>query len=416
MSKIKVFLFSFAIFGYGVISFLISDASSSRRVTVPYRLIILILSFCVVLFSLNNTNQRVKLQKNTSFQKTANLLQIVFFILFIFIFVYSLRLLFETSVLDNLLINPSSEYLLRWFGMCLLPGLSFLFINSKQSQSYLNCSWLFLTITSLLALQFDPQQSRSFTEQGRLATPGLDPISLAHTGVSLVLLSTFIFFQNKKKIIGIAFQGICLLTLFIGCYIIFLGASRGPTISLFFCMVLLFIGAIHNGTKPLKFSVLLLAGLIGLASASGLAVRIGSSFLYRLSGIFAPGSGINPTDSVRIEWLQTSKALIWDNLMLGYGLELPGIGYPHNIIVEAFLTTGILGGIIFTAIYLYSVGKAISLIINAWETWGWLGLIYIQHAIATVLSGALSYSDIFWYLLFAVMSRRKLNHNSLEKG
>lgn len=416
MNKIKVILFGFAVFGYGAISFLISDSSSSHRVTVPYRLIVLILSFCVVFFSLNKTNQRSKHQQNTSLQKTASLLQILFFILFLFIFVYSLRLLLETSVLDKALVNPSREYFLKWFGMCLFPGLSFLFIHSKQSQSYLQCSWFFLSIASLSILLFDPQKSRSFTEQGRLATPGLDPISLGNIGVSLVLLSTFIFFKTKKKFLGIAFQGICCITLLIGCYVVFLGASRGPTIALFFCMLLLLIGAIHNGIKTLKFSVFLLAGLIGLVSASGVAVRIGSSFLYRISGILAPGSGINPTDSVRIEWLRASKELIWSNLMLGYGLELPGVGYPHNIIVEAFLTTGVLGGIIFTAIFLYSLGKAISLIINDWETWGWLGLIYIQQAIAAFFAGALSYSNVFWYLLFAVMSRRQLNHNSLEKS
>ena len=411
MGKIKVFLFGFAVFGYGAISFLISDASNSRRVTIPYRLIVLILSFCVILFSLNKTNQSIKQQQNTSLQTTASLLQIVYLILFIFVSIYSLRLLIEISALNNLLVKHSSEYALRWFGLCIIPGLSFLFINSKQSQSYLNCSWLFLSITSLLVLQYDPQESRSFIEQGRLNTPGLNPILLAHTGVSLVLISTFIFLQDKKKL-DIYFQWICFITLLIGCYITSLGASRGPAISLFLGLLLLFIGAIHNSTKPLKFLVILLAALIGLASTSGLAVRIGSSFLYRVSGIFAPGSGINPTDSLRIEWLQTSKELILDNLMLGYGLELPEVGYPHNIVVEAFLSTGIVGGIIFTFIYLYSIVKALFLVINNWEDWGWLGIIYIQHAIAVIVSGSLYGSNIFWYLLFAVISRRKIRHNT----
>jgi len=412
MGKIKVFLFGFALFGYGAVSFLISDASSSRMVTIPYRAIILILSFCVILFSLNKTSQRIKKQ-DLSLQTTASLLQIVYLIIFIFIFMYSLRLLLEISALDNLLVKPSSEYLLRWFCLCIIPGLSFLFINSKQSQSYLNCSWLFLSITSLLILQLDPQESQSFIEQGRLSTPGLNPISLAHTGVSLILISTFIFLKYNKKKLGIAFQLICFITLFIGCYVTSLGASRGPAIALFIGLLLLFIGAIHNSTKPLKFLVIILAGLIGLASTSGLAVRIGSSFLYRVSGIFAPGSGINPTDSLRIEWLQTSKELILDNLMLGYGLELPEVGYPHNIVVEAFLSTGIFGGIIFTFIYFYSILKALYLIFNDWVNWGWLGIIYIQYAIVVIVSGSLYNSNIFWCLLFAVISRRKVRHNSI---
>jgi hypothetical protein len=362
----------------------------------------------VILFSLRKTVRIARQEQNKSLQKTATLLQTVLFLSFLFVSIYSLRVSWETSILEQTLVNPSKEYLLRWFAMCLLPGLSFLFIHQKQSQGYLYCSWIFLFITSLLTLQLDPQQSLSFTQQGRLASPGLDPISIAHAGVSLVLLSTFIFFKNKAKFLHLASEYIVLLAILIGCYVISLGASRGPSIALFFGMVLLLIGAIRNRVKSQRVSVILFAGLIGLLLASGIAVRAGSSFLYRISGIFAPGSNINPTDSVRMEWLQTSQELIGNNLILGYGLELPGIGYPHNVLVEAFLATGVLGGLIFTIIYLYSIIKAISLVMNQWEQWGWLGLIYIQYAIAVIVSGSLYSSTSFWYLLFAVISRHSI--------
>jgi hypothetical protein len=429
----KIFLFGFALFGYGSISFLVNDPSVSRVVTVPYRLIILLLSFFVILYSIVKENKKLYNYQTQSVFKIKTLSQLILFFLFIFIFVYSIRLSFDLSNLDNFLIRPSNEYLLNWFGICLLPGLSFLFIHPKQSENYLYCSWFFLLITSLLALFINKQESIVFIQQGRLSGAAFNSILLSHYGVSLVLLSTFIFFSTsissinlsvrwrailslktikksmKSKIhLNIYLSFFCLLTIFLGCFVILLASSRGPILAAIFCVVLLIIGARKNHVKLSKLLTMVTIGFSGLVIASYMALQLGSSFLDRISGIFAQDSSLNSIDSIRSNFLQSSNTLIWDNFILGYGLELPGTGYPHNLVVEAFLSTGFLGGIIFTIVYFYSIGKAIFLIMNDWEQWGWLGLIYVQYAIGAMLSGALYSSSTFWYLLFAVISRKSL--------
>lgn len=437
----KIFLFGFALFGYGSISFLVNDPSVSRVVTVPYRLIVLLLSFFVILYSIVKENKRLYHYKTQSVFKIKTLSQLILFFLFIFIFLYSIRLLFDLSNLAGFLIRPSNEYLLNWFGICLLPGLSFLFIHPKQSENYLYCSWFFLLITSLLALFINKQESIVFIQQGRLSGAAFNPILLSHYGVSLVLLSTFIFFSTsikgsinlsirwraifylktlKKRIkskiyLNIRLSVFCLLTIFLGCFVILLASSRGPTLAAIFCLVLLIIGARRNYVKLSKLLTMVSIGFTGLVIASYMALQLGSSFLDRISGIFAQDSNLNFIDPIRSSFLQKSTTLIWDNFIFGYGLELPGTGYPHNLVVEAFLSTGVLGGLIFATVYFYSVGKAIFLIMNDWEQWGWLGLIYVQYAIGAMLSGALYSSYTFWYLLFAVISRKSLRQSYIVK-
>lgn len=406
INQVKVFFFGFAIFGYGVISFLVDDASNSRRVTVPYRFTVLMLSFLVILSSLRKEKKRGDEYRRESKRNTANLHQTLLFILLLFIFIYSIRLLLEISILDKILTQPPNEYLLNWLGICLIPGLAFLFTNSKQSNNYLYCSWLFLTVISCLVLFIDPQTSLAFRLQGRLTNPALDPISLSHYGTSLVLTSAFILVSKQRRFV--LTDIIYLLAIFLGCFSLFIGGSRGPVVALLACLVLLYFGAVRSRINFKKLSGIIIAFLGIAAITSLLATRLGSLSLYRLEGIFTQNIMVATSDSNRLSYLQKGFELIWNNLILGYGLELPGIGYPHNLVLEAFLGTGVFGGLIFTGIYLYSVVKAISLIRNDWKRWGWLGIIFIQYAIAALIAGTLYKSYTFWYLLFAVISRKTI--------
>lgn len=406
--KIKVFFFGFAIFGYGVISFLVDEASTSRRITVPYRFTVLLLSIVVISLSIKKEMKINKtIDKNHRKLEGAKLYQVFLFLLFLFLSIYSIRLLFDISSVGNILTRTPSDYFLNWIGICLLPGFAFLFLSSKEHKSYLYCSLFFLFVTCLLVLFIDPQSSVAFIQQGRLTNAALDPISLSHVGTSLVLISAFILISKKRN--SLLLSLISLAGIFLGCYSLFMGASRGPLLALIVGIILIFVGASKSRMIPLKFLGLMAIVMLFVPIASMIAARLGGLYLYRFVGIFNNNVTVATSDSDRLFYLKSALNLIWHNIIVGYGLEVPKIGYPHNLIVEAFLSTGVFGGIIFTCVYLYSLIKAISLIRNDWERWGWLGLIYMQYAIAAMLSSALYSASSFWYLLFVMMSRRKVN-------
>lgn len=401
-TEIKIGLFSTALFGYGIIASSINDASTSRMITIPYRLIVLIASILVILFSTNisNVNHDRKLLAGTRISST---------FIIIFIISYSFRLFFDTGY-NNLLIRESSEYLFYWFGICLIPGITFLFLDLKSSQKYLYLSWIFLAIASILALPLivEGQVSKVFAEQGRLAGEALNPISLGHQSGSLLLISLYILLNresSKNRIIKVPY----IFSLMLGLILLFFAASRGPIVAIIVCVCLLLLSLQYQGINTFKIFGIIIIAIIFANIAFSFALDSGSSFLERFTSILS-GDYFGYSQFVqRPELYQEASELIAEYPIFGYGLEIPNLGYPHNLILEAFLATGLLGGSLFLIIYIYAAIKAISIIIAKNNSWSWLGLLYIQYAIGSMFSGNLYASSTFWYLLFAILGLKKID-------
>lgn len=401
-TEIKIGLFSTALFGYGIIASSINDASTSRMITIPYRLVVLIVSILVILFSINisNINHDRKLLAGTRISST---------FIIIFIISYSFRLFFDTGY-NNILIRESSEYLLYWFGICLIPGITFLFLDLKSSQKYLYLSWIFLAIASILALPLivEGQVSKVFTEQGRLAGEALNPISLGHQSASLLLISLYILLNResfKNRIIKVPY----IFSLMLGMILLFFAASRGPIVAIIVCVCLLLLSWQYRGINTFKIFGIIIIAIIFVNIAFSFALDSGSSFLERFTS-FLNGDDFGYSQFVqRPELYQKASELIAEYPIFGYGLEIPNLGYPHNLIVEAFLATGLLGGSLFLIIYIYTAIKAIGIIMAKNNPWSWLGLLYIQYAIGSIFSGSLYNSSTFWCLLFAILGLKKID-------
>ncbi|MBW4454661.1 MAG: O-antigen ligase family protein [Nostoc indistinguendum CM1-VF10] len=399
---IKIGLFSIALFGYGIIAPSINDASTSRLITIPYRVIVLIASLLVILFN-SNINYEKNLLVRTKISS-------VFIILFIFF--YSFRLFYETSY-NNLLIRESSEYLLNWFGICLIPGITFLFLDLKQYKKYLYSSWAFLGTASILALPLiaQGQLSKVFQEQGRLAGEALNPISLGHQGGSLLLISLYILvnIELSKNRIG---KLVCIFFLVTGLILLFLAASKGPIVAIFVCVCLLLVSLQHQRVNTFKIFSIITVAVVFANIAFSFALDSGSSLIERFTSLLS-GDYFGYSQFVqRPELYQKVSELIVEYPIFGYGLEVPNLGYPHNLILEAFLATGFLGGSLFLMLYIYATIKAISIVMAKNNSWSWLGLLYIQYAVAVMFSGALYNSYIFWYLLFAIIGLKKTKLNT----
>ncbi|MEH1816448.1 MAG: O-antigen ligase family protein [Nostoc sp.] len=401
-TEIKIGLFSTALFGYGIIASSINDASTSRMITIPYRSIVLIASILVILFSRNisNVNHDRKLLAGTRVLST---------FIIIFIFSYSFRLLFDIGY-NDLLIRESSEYLLYWFGVCLVPGITFLFLDLKSSKKYLYLSWIFLVIASILALPLivQGQVSKVFAEQGRLAGEALNPISLGHQGGSLLLITLYILLNresSKNRIIKVSYT-FCLM---VGLSLLFFAASRGPIIAIIVCVCLLLLSLQYQEINTFKIFGIIIIAIIFATIAFSFALDSGSSFLERFTSLLS-GDDFGYSQFVqRPELYQKASELIAEYPIFGYGLEIPNLGYPHNLILEAFLATGLLGGSLFLMIYIYAAIKAIGIIMAKNNSWSWLGLLYIQYAIGSMFSGNLYASSTFWYFLFAILGLKKID-------
>lgn len=400
---IKVFFFGYALFGFNVVSSLVSDSEQSRIITIPYRLSVVIIGIFLMLkpWFLSKKQQVIAHKFKNSLALTG---------LLIFVTAYSCRVIWDTVLTNNALTRDNSEYLFFWLGISLIPSFSFFSIDISKFKEYFFCCWILLLMGNLLSLfSGNSLQSAFLVQQGRFATTVINPILLGSFGSCLSLMSLFYIWQNKKSI-NPRFLGY-LIGLVVGIVVLILAASKGPFIGFILSALILIC---FNQINKIKFKQLLVIFTISVSFIfliSYLQNVMGTNFYSRVVEKLLLEASFESLDTQRVNYFQASLTLIDQNLWLGYGLELPGEGYPHNLILESFLATGLIGGILFIYVYCYTLVKAIRLV-NSKEM-GWLGLLYIQYAILALLSGSLYASFIFWYLLFAVVNPNvKLFNNS----
>jgi O-antigen ligase len=124
--------------------------------------------------------------------------------------------------------------------------------------------------------------------------------------------------------------------------------------------------------------------------------------LESIANITAGRKGDASTDS-RIEmysdcWNQFLSSPLW-----GSGIVEKNTGfYPHNVLLESFMSTGLIGGLIFIVLSLFLIQKSIFLLKN--YALGWSGLLAIQYYIASLFSGSLFGSSNMWLSMVFVFS------------
>lgn len=93
--------------------------------------------------------------------------------------------------------------------------------------------------------------------------------------------------------------------------------------------------------------------------------------------------------------------------IIGGPIELPSDGsYPHNIILEAFMVTGIIGGPLFLLFFLTMARLAF--IVFRFSSFGWIAIFHYQVAISALFSGALYSSERYWISAGLVISAYRL--------
>jgi O-antigen ligase len=396
MNNRQNFLVVLALFGYGIVALLIKDPLASRLITIPFRFIVLSLGILTIWDSLPLLRQ-----KKWDFSPFIVRISLIFFIV-----AYSTRLIYDT-LNSNTLQLDAFEYLVSWFGIAMIPGFAFIFLKGN-GESTLRIAWLCLNAISLMALQNISLDNQLIKDHGRLGTELLNPISLGIYGGSLLVLSLYIFLSQSwtNTFRQQAIKAAVLFSSLLGIYLVFASGSKGPTFSTLSALFAVIMSQ-SNKNSRVKLGLTLIGIALFAFIASSLIANTelvtNSSFFDRFASFFN-GDGYDATDSAgRGGVYQMAIELFLKNPLLGFGLEVPGIGYAHNLILDAFLSTGIIGGLSFTIVFFYSLFKCFSMIVNANNSWKWLCFLYIEYAVIGMFSGGLYRGDVFWYLLFAII-------------
>jgi len=371
--------------GFAFISFLPGLLRvNTRSVTVPFRALVVAFALLIILRSLSS---KVIVRGWT----------VRFFGLFWII--YLIRMLSDTYLFPVSLGRPRNEFWLFGLGITMLPAVALLsrlsITGSRRASRSLYIALIMVSFLSILNF------SNAF-EDGRLSGNLVtNAIELGHLGASLSIISAW-FFVDRSRDVSIS-RAVLLITMVLGLTITILAGSRGPILGLIVVAVIMFLYSTEARSK-LRIIVILALVAVIIPLLVTMTLDLGGSLLGRIEYLRDYDNFQN--DRRIILWSEAWR-LYLENPILGSSLDIPGMGYPHNIIIEGFMATGTFGGLLLVAIVI-SGSRAMLRLVSTGSPAAWIGLLFIQYLVGALFSGTLYDDSQFWYLYAGVIAASQM--------
>jgi len=363
----------------------------SRLFSMPYRVGFLAFSLIIILHGI----------LTRSFSRLGRL----WIPLLIFWLLYFIRIGIDGYILPIPLRIEPIEYIQRAVGMTFIPMFIFLIGRSPKGDSLaFKAFWTFNIGCVVFALFFyrniigGSYRSLMIHEIDRATL--LDPITLSYYGVIAALISFHLLLMDysPKKLRTL----LLFVVLIGGLAIIFLGETRSALLCvLLMSMVILFMSRQkpHDSSHPIV--VLCIVTAIGVSSFMVMQ-WIGSETINRYEGMTQLLMAVDPnTGSGRLGIYQDTLDQIIKHPLFGSSLEIPTrMLYPHNHILEAFMTTGIIGGLSFIFLC-WATLKRCFVILQKKTRYGWIAIIFMVYFFVGLFSSPII-GSAFWYSMLAV--------------
>jgi len=284
------------------------------------------------------------------------------------------------------------------FSLSILIAFSFRYDAAFGS----NKSYNFLVVTLAIGLfmaYFLAKESSNEALAGRFdANSTVNMINYGQMGCALSLLSIYGFVNKRIRFGKIIFTAL----FFLGVVSIIKAGTRSPVVVLIMVTVFYFLSR-SGFAKGLIVTSLALVGLwLSLGFLSELSEDLGSSLSERLVSAVE-----NRETSGRDKIYGNTLDIIGDAPLFGDFYLIPSgpgkEGYPHNFFLEAFMTTGIIGGIPFAIMVLIILYKSYQLLQQKRRS-GWIVLMFLQVLVYGMFSSSLYSSQDFWALCLFMLS------------
>lgn len=329
-----VWLVSFFLFpGYYIgLSFLyyFNIPHLSRFYSVPLRIT---LSFLMLYFIVKN---KKRLKKNS-------LIFVVFSLLYIFKIIYS-------EIIGAELSRKWFEYIFYYISYSFLPFFFFISLDFKKYKGLilnaLILSGVLLSVISTIMFREVlltggiGRISQLTYETGKEV---ISPLALAYSGALTILLCFYkMIYEKTNGIIKLYL----IVNIVVSSIIFFLGSTRGALIAILLgVLTFIYFG---NFKSRLKFSVLFLISIPFVVFA---LEKTGSALLKRSMNTIESGDESGRENL----WSEAIKEFV-KNPYFGGRIEVSGI-YPHNIILEVLMATGIIGFFLFFLFTINSINQ-----------------------------------------------------------
>lgn len=367
-----------ALFGYELASFLVLDDGttnlSTRNVTVPARLAVILLTAIAALKHTRNPSVA---------PNQAPML--------IFALLYTIRITHTWLSGDASRYQPI-DYMLYWLGICLIPAF-FASLAIKALNHVRAFNLILLATTAVCAMALIQQATSGGMTASRMrGNIALNMITLGRVGAcALALVITRTIVGNRVSFLRNAIYWACALA---GGLVVLLANSRGPLLSLVLTIAIVLVTTFGRRALP----ILILAPTPAILSAWALA-SLAPERIEQVIGRFEIDSDSESMDDSRLSlWRETIK-LIAENPVMGAGIELAGGATPHNLVLEGFLSTGILGGIAMCAALSIAILQALKLL-RTRAPGSWIVPIFFVCLFNSLVSGAVYAQNTLWVCVF----------------
>ena len=320
----------------------------------------------------------------------------IFFIFVFFWILWYIRLYYDAFVASTSLGLPVINYYAFSVLSAIVP---FFYGNLLKSDKSINnlVKGIVIGLFSLSILTFiffrNIQEHRVGSEDGSVSS-----LVISYTAAMLV---AYYIWKSVEK-----FRLIYLVPIIMGIVLLGIGASKGSVVTLFFSLMFVLILQKKMNSKTLVLFGLLFI-IIQYSNLVSFEVLMGR-FETSLNRNFESND-----KEIRYYLWQYSVEKFIDNPILGHSLEIRGSetlflsgenAYPHNIILEAFLSTGFLGGLLFLALIILTFKNAIVICKKEKEN-GWILLFFLLALFQYMVSGKIYNAVWFWFFVGLVHGR-----------
>lgn len=356
------------------------------------------LSFALFLILKNILNKKNKILKFNTFRNVALLLFLLFWCL------YLLRIFFDLQIHNLHLLTSLSKnyYYLYSIGVTFIPILAIISMN-KIDYNYLEKILLkylkIIGLCFLIILIIDKFYANHLVGRFTLTRNKidyLDSISIAIISSLLLILSSI---NLTKSIYNYLF-------FFLGWFLLLSTAARGAIIF----TILTYLFLIFYRKKEIKLNYLYFFIVISLAALTNYIASLffknnfggNNILLYRISHVTSEDSTVT-----RLKILKDALYQFIDQPFFGsHFLVVESKMYAHNIVLDALISTGIIGSILLLPIFYLFFKNLLNKTIPIFLVL--LGLFYFLN---TLTSGAIYNIGEFWMFFILIVN---YNFNKID--
>ena len=354
------------------------SGTGSQSLTVPYRVLIVFISFTVVV-AVPFTRARGKFDPWLS----------------LFLALYLGRLIYDSQ---TNYIAGNSFALQFYLGIVLVPLIAITIGGVERFSDQLLARYImagagtvvFLaSVGQTLGLGYNPWEELYGITDVRLGFEALNSISLGQAAASAILASIIVLINRTSNWL---WRIAALLIIVVSSILLIQAGSRGALVSI--AAALLWFGL----TKAKRAAFI--APLVFVVFTFGLAQ---TDLLDKITSL--QDGGVY-TDASALSRLESQKVAISDFIdapLIGKHYANPGLeagDYPHNIVIETAMALGVIG-LLLWGIILFRAAK--NMIVGAASTRPMLCMLFVQKFVAAMLSGAIWGADATFLLLMMVL-------------